>query len=113
MFNYCLFTTTSYCVVDSCWDEPHETCHQVPKERCWSEPKELCKKYPEEKCWEVSSELFTSVHSLYFFPQTFHESCWDEPREHCTEKKIKVAKKWCEEPVRKEENAFDKIKKLF
>merc|ERR1711874_592678 len=82
--------------VDSCWDEPHETCHQVPNERCWSEPKELCKKYPEEKCWE-----------------TFHESCWDEPREHCTEKKIKVAKKWCEEPVRKEENAFDKIKKLF
>jgi len=59
-------------------------------------PKELCKKYPEEKCWE-----------------TFHESCWDEPREHCTEKKIKVAKKWCVEHEKEEENAFDKIKNLF
>merc|ERR1711981_642376 len=49
-----------------------------------------------KKCWE-----------------TYHESCWDEPREHCTEKKIKVAKKWCVENERQEENAFDKIKKLF
>merc|ERR1711874_536716 len=82
--------------VDSCWDEPRESCVDVPNKRCWSEPKELCKKYPEEKCWE-----------------TYHESCWDEPREHCTEKKIKVAKKWCVEHEKPEENAFDKIKNLF
>merc|ERR1712043_58835 len=82
--------------VDNCWDEPRESCVDVPNKRCWSEPKELCKKYPEEKCWE-----------------TYHESCWDEPREHCTEKKIKVAKKWCVEHEKKEEGPFDKIKNLF
>ena len=56
---------------------------------------------------------FFSFFLFTFYLQTYHESCWDEPREHCTEKKIKVAKKWCVENEKKDENAFDKIKKLF
>merc|ERR1712050_326862 len=64
----------------------HKKCKNVKK--CWWKPVKKCR-------------------------ETFHESCWDEPREHCTEKKIKVAKKWCVEHEKEEENAFDKIKKLF
>ena len=104
--------TPHHCLVESCWDEPRESCVDVPNKRCWSEPKELCKKYPEEKCWEVSCVNYSDF-LFIFYLQTFHESCWDEPREHCTEKKIKVAKKWCVEHEKEEENAFDKIKNLF
>jgi len=77
--------------IETCEDIPVENCHDVPQQKCWNEPETKCTSVPEEKCWTVENQV-----------------CWEEPREHCTEKKMKVAKKWC-----LEEDDDKKKKKYF
>merc|ERR1712147_554479 len=78
--------------IETCEDVPVENCQEVPQQKCWNEPETKCTSVPEEKCWTTENQV-----------------CWEEPREHCTEKKMKVAKKWCLE----EDDDDKKYKKYF
>merc|ERR1712147_425702 len=61
-----------------------DSCPTIKK--CWDKNVRKCKSNPIETCEDVPVENCQEV------PQ---QKCWNEPETKCTEKKMKVAKKWC------------------
>jgi len=70
----------------TCWDEPVEKCETI--QECIKDVKNLCKKVPKEVCEPVSVE-----------------NCWDEPSEKCEYMMVKVARKHCRDPHKKDNHA--------